>query len=45
MESVGAVGMRSDVGHGGRLMKDSFPDCEVCQVALVLKRVCLVSGE
>jgi hypothetical protein len=40
MELVGAVGKRSNVEGEGKLMKDSFPDCEVCQVALVPKRVC-----
>jgi len=41
MESVGVVGMRSNVEGGDKLTKDSFPDCEVCQVALVPKKVCL----
>jgi hypothetical protein len=42
MELVGAIEMRSDVKDEDRLTKDSFPDCEVCQVALVPKRACLV---
>lgn len=42
MESVGVVGMRSNVEGEGKLTKDSFPDCEVCQDALVPKRACLV---
>jgi hypothetical protein len=42
MELVGAVGMRSDVEDADRPTKDSFPDCGVCQVALVPMRVCLV---
>jgi hypothetical protein len=42
MEWVGAAGMRSDVKGEDRLTKDSSPDCEVCQVVLVPKRVCLV---
>jgi hypothetical protein len=42
MEWVGAAGMRSDVRGEERLTKDSSPDCEVCQVALLLKRACLV---
>lgn len=42
MESVGEVEMRSNVEDEDKLMRDSFPDCEVCQVALVPKKAYLV---